>query len=298
MSRPTRAHAEIVRVQVPFDVAPNRVRDALRRAVHEVPRILAEPAPVYRIHRFADSGVEFEVKFWIDQLVVLDDIRSDVMIRIWYRFQREGIAFLHPVVDVRSRRPRGEASPQEREAAVLARLRTAPFFRALPEEAIAPLARDAGVVRFGAGERVVTRGDPGEACYVVDEGRLAVVIDESGIEREVAVLAPGDLFGEMSLLTGEPRSATVRALEDARLVVVGSSTLRTALERAPDLAQRLAEVAALRREGLLGAKAALDAESKHRVEQHARNLGALIREFFRLPEPGAPAGPGGPSAAR
>jgi CRP-like cAMP-binding protein len=140
---------------------------------------------------------------------------------------------------------------------------------------------------------VVLQGEPGDACYVVDDGKLSVVIAEGRTEQQVAVLSTGDLFGEISLLTGEPRGATVRAIGDARLVVVGSSSLRTALERSPELATQLAEVATLRREGLLEARAALDAASRARVDAQSHRLRELIRRFFKLPDAPTP-----PPAAR
>lgn len=282
-SKPTKAHAEFVLVQAAYDAPPNRVRDVLRRAVLEVPKILQTPAPVYRLRQFADSGVEYQAKVWVDDLSGIHDILSDLRIQIWYHFQREGIEFPYPVREVRRRAARTEDA-ETRARAVLSRLRSVPFFEALPEDVLAVLARDAGCVAYGAGERVVLAGEPGDTCYVVDEGTVAVLVSDGKAERQVAVLEPGALFGEMSLLTGEPRTATVRALGDARLVAVGSTSLRTALERAPDLANRLAEVAALRREGLLEARAALDADSRARVDAQTHRLRELIKRFFKLPE--------------
>jgi len=291
-SRPTPAHAELVFVRAAYDAPPNRVRDCLRRAVREVPKILSVPAPACRLRRFDESSVEYEAKVWIHDLAARDDVLSDLRVQIWYHFQREGIEFPFPVRELRQRAATQE-TPEARSQAIFSRLKSVPFFAALPEDVLAVLARDAGLVRFGAGERVVHQGEAGDACYVVDDGRLAVLIAEGRAEQQVAVLTTGDLFGEMSLLTGEPRAATVRAVGDARLVVVGSSSLRTALERSPDLAMQLAEVATLRREGLLEARAALDAASRARVDAQSHRLRELIRRFFKLPDAtgAAPAAP-------
>jgi CRP-like cAMP-binding protein len=187
------------------------------------------------------------------------------------------------VRELRRREGRGESS-DARARAVLARLRSVPFFQALPEDLIDVLARDAVFVEFGAGERVVQQHEAADACYVVDAGRLAVLVTDGTHEKQVAVLDAGALFGEMGLLTGEPRSATVRAIDDARLVVVGPSALRAALERSPDLASRLAEAVMLRKEGLLEARAGLDALSRARVDAGAKRLREVIKRFFRLPE--------------
>jgi small-conductance mechanosensitive channel/CRP-like cAMP-binding protein len=282
-SKPTRAHAELVRVHAAYDAAPNRVRDCLHRAAREVPKLLQSPAPAFRVRAFGDSGVEYEAKVWMDDVGARDDILSDLRVQIWYHFQREGIEFPYPVRELRRRAAAVEPS-EGRARAVFERLRSVPFFGALPQDVLALLARDASLVRYGAGERVVLQGEPGDACYVVDDGKLAVLIAEGRTEQQVAVLSTGDLFGEISLLTGEPRAATVRAIGDARLVVVGSSSLRTALERSPELATRLAEVATLRREGLLEARVALDAAARARVDAQSHRLRELIRRFFKLPD--------------
>lgn len=295
-SRPTRAHAELVFVSAPYAVPPNRVRDCLKRAVAEVAGVIAEPAPRYRVRRFTDTGVEYELKVWVTDVATLHDILSDLRVEIWYHFAREGIPFPYPVRDLRRHADAGEG-PEAAATAVRERLASVPFFAALPDDVRALLARDASLVRYGAGERVVTEGETGEACYVVDEGELAVLVSKGSGEHQVAVLRAGDLFGEMSLLTGEPRAATVRALGDARLVVVGSSSLRTALERAPDLATRLAEVATLRREGLLEARAALDAAARARVAAGSHRLRELIRRFFQLPDAPRPSSSAPPSTS-
>ena len=299
-SRPSTVHAELVYVTAAYDAPPNRVRDVLRRAVLEVPKVLASPAPMLRLHKFADSGIDYQVKFWVNDIGGIHDIKSDVMIQIWYHFQRDGIEFPYPVREIR-RRAVATQAPEDTAHAVLARLKSNGFFGALPEDLLTLLARDAGLVQYGAGERVVQHREAGDTCYVVDAGRLAVLVTDGLVERQVAILKPGDLFGEMSLLTGEPRSATVRALDDSRLVAVGSSGLRGALERSPDLATRLAEVVTMRREGLTEARAALDAAGRARMEAQVQRLGDLIKRFFRLPGsepiPAPTPPPGAPPAA-
>ena len=295
-SRPTLVHAEFIHVQAAYEAPPNRVRDVLRRALLEVPKILAQPAPLLRVRAFGDSSIEYEVKIWLTDIAGLNDIKSDARIQIWYHFRREGIEFPYPVRVLRRAVPGGSSAEGDAKA-VLARLREVPFFQALPDDLIGLLARDAGFVDFGAGERVVQQGEAADACYVVDSGRLAVLVSDAAYERQVAVLEEGALFGEMGLLTGEPRSATVRALCDARLVVVGPSSLRSALERSPDLAHRLAEAVTLRKEGLLEARADLDAQARARVDAGTRRLREVIKRFFRLPELPSP-DVSGPAAAR
>ncbi len=288
-SKPTSVHAEMVFVGAPYETPPNRVREVLRQAVAEVPGVLKDPPPVFRVNQFGDSSIEYQVKIFLSDLARLPDIKSDTRVQIWYHFHRAGISIPFPIRDVRVARTPAAAQAEPPEA-VRTRLQSVALFRELPETLLDVLARGARLEEFGAGERVVQQGDRGESCYVVDAGVLAVLVADAGAERKVAELAPGDLFGEMSLLTGEVRSATVRAQVDTRLVRVGAEALRAALEQAPDLATHLAEVVTLRKEGLLEARAALDAQARDRVAAGTHRLGDLIRKFFRLPEqpPGRP----------
>jgi hypothetical protein len=96
-----------------------------------------------------------------------------------------------------------------------------PLFSGLAPAQLAPLANTCRVVRFGAGETVLRQGELGDTLYQVVEGQLAVDLEGSdGPPRRLAELATGAVFGEMGLFAGEPRSATVRALDACLLLEV------------------------------------------------------------------------------
>src|SRR6476620_7337713 len=89
-------------------------------------------------------------------------------------------------------------------------LAAAPLFRELSSDALREIARETTAVRLGGGETLMREGDAGDAMFVVVSGRLSVVVDENSI----AEIGRGETVGEMALLTGAPRSATVRGLRD------------------------------------------------------------------------------------
>jgi CRP-like cAMP-binding protein len=75
--------------------------------------------------------------------------------------------------------------------------------------------------RLTKGSVLFRQGDPGNEMFVVSEGRIRLTIGKGGHETEVNMLGPGEFFGELSLLSGEPRSATATAVEDATLLAIG-----------------------------------------------------------------------------
>jgi CRP-like cAMP-binding protein len=101
--------------------------------------------------------------------------------------------------------------------------------------------------RVPSGRAVVQRGKPGEAFYIILEGECEVVaVDEEGHESVLASLPAGECFGEMSLITGEPASATVRAKDDATVLMVNRENFYAMLGIAPEVAITLARILANR----------------------------------------------------
>jgi CRP-like cAMP-binding protein len=107
---------------------------------------------------------------------------------------------------------------------------------------------------FAAGETVIRQGDPGTSMYVIEAGRVKVTaVLASGPATPLAELGPGDFFGEMSLVTGAARSATVTALVETRLIAIDVDALRPVVELRPEIAERLGAALADRESGRLEA---------------------------------------------
>ncbi len=115
---------------------------------------------------------------------------------------------------------------------------------------IAKLIRILGFMKertYGPGQEVIVRGQPGTAFYVVTDGEFEVVQhDEHQVESILTVLPPGECFGEMSLITGEPASATVRAKSSSKVLYVPKEEFQKMLAVAPEVAITLARVLAIR----------------------------------------------------
>jgi di/tricarboxylate transporter/CRP-like cAMP-binding protein len=126
--------------------------------------------------------------------------------------------------------------------AVVTTLRTVSLFAELPREVLARLVSEFDELEFPAGRTVFSQDDPGDALYVVVSGAVEVRGERGGQGERVAVLGPGDCFGEMALVTGDPRSATVVALADTRLLRLDKERFQALSERHPVFLRELARV--------------------------------------------------------
>lgn len=125
---------------------------------------------------------------------------------------------------------------QKRELADL--LESVPLFsRCTPRER-RTIARHAEIAELPAGTDLVVEGEPGDALFIILEGDASILRSDDAA-AVTARVGPGAYFGELALLDGSPRSATVRADTDVKVAVLGIRMFRTLLREVPDLAEQL-----------------------------------------------------------
>jgi CRP-like cAMP-binding protein len=130
----------------------------------------------------------------------------------------------------------------------------------------------------------VRQGAAGDSFYIIKQGRVEVVVEkEPGRGVVIATLGTGDFFGEMSLLTGATRTATIRVIEDAEFVVIDRDNFRSVLVNNPSIAESLSQILAERQAGLAMQREKFDiAMLEHRKMDESGKLLRNIREFFGL----------------
>jgi CRP-like cAMP-binding protein len=158
-----------------------------------------------------------------------------------------------------------------------------PLFIGMQPDELEELAHSAIHLRFGAGEKIIEQGKTGKSMYILADGSAEVRVEHDGELVRVGRLGQGDCFGEISLLTGEPRTATVIAESDCEVVKIEKSAMRTLLLEHPRLAETLSETLAARR-------SVMEAEvNAFRTTQPIAPSGATkesflarLRQFFEL----------------
>ena len=254
-SRPTTAHRQWIFIRAHFRHPPAQVRELVVGAIKAVPSVRGDPAPDCLLWEFKDDAVVYACRYWIDDFQLDDRSDSEVRSIIWYALHRAGMEIPFPSLNVNMTEMNEDRLARKLDEDYARRvdaLSKVDVFRALDAEKIDGLARKLRMVIFGPGEVILHQGDPGDSLYVVRSGRVAVRIDTRGGHREIATLSPGQFFGEMSLMTGESRTATVVAKSDVECYIVEKDAFQQILEEKPELAGVISEILAQRQVTLDG----------------------------------------------
>ena len=282
-SRPTRSHGCYLHVGVSYDAPPNQVRAVILGVLREATGVCKEPAPCVYLAGYGDFAVNFTIKFFLEDYAQLDPIQSGVMDRIWYAFRREGISIPYPIRDVRHREALADEATQRTAGGNIIRqlLSGVELFQTLSAEELEKLADAAKLHLYAAGENLCLEGEAGDSFYVIREGRVAVLVASGGGPMVTAAhLSSGAFFGEMSLLTGEPRSGTVCAETDVEVLRVAKQDFAGLLQANEGLAGKIASVLEERlaeRQNLRTAFANQETNPEIRTA-----LATRIRRFFGL----------------
>ena len=151
------------------------------------------------------------------------------------------------LVDIRSARVLGSKRSGRVDA-----LKRVPLFGGLGRQDLEAVERISREAEFTPGEELIAEGTPGREFFVLLEGEAAV--SRAGVE--INRLGPGDFFGEIALLSGEERNATVRACEDTQLLVLDAHDLDRLMNRVPEIGRRIREVGHARAPDRIDAEAA------------------------------------------
>ena len=238
---PTRLEVE---VGASYLSTPGDVKKAILDAVANVPKALRTPPPDALLHSFDGSAITYRARFWIDNYEMDEIVRDEVRTAIFYAFGRHGIEIPWPI-EVGYEREWPEPDPaakQRQREAVLARV---DLFERLTEEQRREVAAATSAQVFGHGEAIVRQGSEGQSMFVVCAGKVDVVLEPD--RRRVATIEAGGYFGEMSLLTGEPRTATVLSVGDTTVLELDAAVFRRLGSADPHAIEQVGIAAVARR---------------------------------------------------
>lgn len=275
-----------VTFSVDFRTPPPQVIETVLRALHSHPiENVAENPPLECVLvELGESAARYAVRFWLLDTGRDDPTDSLVRTRVYFALIRANIPLAipaHAVFLTEDSIERREHKRETERARRISALSQIALLRDLSDGERAELADSLQRAPFAKGEVMTREGAAAHHLYLISKGQVSVRAQQGSQDREVAQLGPGEYFGEMSLLTGEPRSATVVALSEVECYRLDADAFRKLLERRGDLAEKMAAQLAERRVGLLSSREQLG-NRQQLVATHERDLLDKIRSFFRL----------------
>ncbi|MFP5221171.1 MAG: cyclic nucleotide-binding domain-containing protein [Acidobacteriota bacterium] len=227
LSEPIPLNNMSVSVPAPVNIPPVKVKSALEEVLRKSHLVAANPPPRVRVAEMDPDQITYRMVFFVEDFNDIVAARSEVLSSVWYEFKKQGID-----IPIRRRQisgARGTAQPASGD--VLKLVSGVGLFAGMQPEELELLVQCAAVRTFPPDAAIVQRGQTGTTMFILVSGQVAVRLEG----RELSRLGPGDVVGEMALLTGEPRLADVIALEPVSCLEIDREAFRGVLEKNPVL---------------------------------------------------------------
>jgi small-conductance mechanosensitive channel/CRP-like cAMP-binding protein len=284
LNYPTPEHGIRLRMGLDYDVPPALAKQALLTAAVNAQGVIGSPAPTVFLCEFGDHSVIYELRVWMHDASLYNVACDDIRTALWYELKRRDIRIPFPIrsLEVRkSNEPGYFADAKARAAEIVA----GNSLSCLTSEEARALAGSGTIVLFGPGEALVTCGETGDSMFVILDGRVKVSgKSDAGTQVVLARLGPGECFGEISLLTGAPRNATVCAEMDTLVLEIRKKDIYPLIDANPALAGCLGELLERRQTERFAALHGNDGSPLCKSQpSQSRRLTERILSFFSSP---------------
>ncbi len=250
-SVPAAPHSRLILVHIGYETPPNRAIGVLRGALAQVDGMAAGVSPNIRIVGYHDFAIRYEIRYFFGSYEDYRVIEGEIYRLVWYHLRRAGIEFALPISNVVVQQ--NLAAPRAEDAG---RPRCCPRCAAstcsdrLSDAELHTVASRLRPQHYAAGEKIIEEGAAGDSLFLVDRGEVRVLRRLGGTPREIARLGEGECFGEMAMLTGQQRTATVVAGTDVDVFMIDKTGFQDILAGNPDMAVDISALLAKRRAAL------------------------------------------------
>lgn len=268
---------QVMKIGASYETPPWKVKEVLLESIRGISGVMATPSPMASLLEYGDSAMVYGLYYWITDFTRKIQVQDEVASRAWYAFRREGIAIPYPIRTIQLERRRD--TDKRRTVKVTEELKRWTLADAFYTEELEDLAKSTRSGLYAPGEIIVREGEPGQSLFTMVGGEVEVLAGANA----VATLGPRDIFGEMSLLTGAPRSATVRAKSPVEVLEIDKPAMQHLIAKRPELSDRLAKLVCARQTDLAKARQDAGARATSKAEPELpETVSQRIRQFFGL----------------
>jgi len=275
---------------VNLGVTPTRVVNAVEDAIlqAEIDNVAKNPQPNCVLMEMDKGCARYALRYWLTDLAPDDPTDSAVRWHVYTALERAGIKLTVEEQNVHYIKESEKYEEMMRQRELLRRIKTlkrVELFAQMTDDELRKMAERLRYAPFAKGNVIAKQGTPAQHwLFIIINGEAEVHLEGAGGERRILnVLSKGDFFGEMSLMTGSPRVATVIAKTDVECYRLDKEAFEEILLARPAIADEVAQVLVARRLQLDSALQNLDEEAQHKVIHHQHNeLLATVKRFFGL----------------
>ncbi|MCB1610521.1 MAG: mechanosensitive ion channel [Xanthomonadales bacterium] len=270
---------------IDLEANPSEVLQLLEDSVRdcEAPNVLLEPPPSAVLMDTSGGYARYALRYWLGDPRPDDPTDSDVRRNALAALARQNV-HLAVVQEERlvikeneRRRAALQAGELARRQALLAEV---DLFSGFSPEELQSLAENLVLAPFVKGSTITRQGRVAHWLYLLVSGEVDVWIEQGGKRTHLATLEAGSVIGEMGMMTGEPRRATITARTDVEALRLGKSGFQKVLLARPEIAHEISKVITSRQSELDVARKSANAAASKESQQEA--IGARIRAFFGL----------------
>ncbi len=279
-SVPRKTLARYVNVSVHYRFPPKLVKDVIKEAVLSTEGVLKTPEPITRLVKFNESSMDYECKFWLSDYPNLFNIEDAVKSKIWYFFAENEIEIPFPIRTVYTYKGKKKAVKDTRDIVEL--LTEIEIFSPLTRKELNTLSRKFILGFFSRGEKLIEQGEQGSTFFIVKHGNVSVNTIVEDRMRKIKSLSKGDFFGEMSLLTGEKRTATIIAEEETEVLILDRDDFAHILKKKPQIADRISKILVQRKTELTEKTTSAKSRKREQKKIQEKSILGKIRKVFEL----------------
>jgi len=269
-------------VGVSYDCAPAKVKKVLQGCFVGLQGLAKEPQPWVQLTEFANSSMTYTLYYAVTSVADRLQIHDQLATRVWTALDRAGMQIPYPQHVLHIQRPK-PTEPTEKAPVpekILSALGHWELAQVFSKEDLEELGRWVHIRTYAAGDIIFKQGEEGDSLFLIMDGFVDIINGTDHQGSVIAVLGNHQVFGEMSLLTGAPRSMTVRAQSRLDVLEIAKSGMQRILMKRPTLSEKLAQVVAERQ------------KAEPMVDSHSGSLSAnadmadtlleRIKHFFDL----------------
>ncbi|HEY9809556.1 MAG TPA: mechanosensitive ion channel domain-containing protein [Halomicronema sp.] len=284
-------------VGVAYESDPVLVTEILLKSAYMESAVLSDPPPKVIFTGFGDNALHFDLQVWINRIDQKTPLTSSLNFIIEYNLRQQGITIPFPQRDLWLRNPEvlnfgnrqkninqapinihqvPVVNPLEKPLALRDLLREVIYFKNLTELELRQLIEIGYRKRLQPSEILFHEGDPGNAFYIILSGSVEVYVEK--INKHLTNLTAGKFFGELALMLGIPRTATVRAKEETILFVITNKGFENLLRQNPELSEVMVQELAKHQEELAQRQQQLREMGLVNAAEDDKNLRAWVRK--------------------